>query len=195
MAQVLKITTISEEHVYLGIPPTIPHANPIEQDAILLETIQNAFQQGVQKGIEETHAMINEQETTLKALIAGIPQAICDHRLHLTDDIADIVMTIAQQFFIHQQHHRNDIVHHITQALTQLNHKQNIELILHPDDLIYLQENHFDTTPYPGIQMIPDETLRLGGCVIRSEHGVFNASIERQVDSLKRVLLQIKNQK
>jgi flagellar assembly protein FliH len=110
-------------------------------------------------------------------------------------EIADIILLIVQRFFIERQKNKEEIVRQITHTLAQLNQKQNIELHLHPSDIDLLHQSEFNINlkPYKNMRIIPDETLLLGGCIIRSEHGVFNASIERQIDNLKHALLKIKN--
>ncbi len=195
MAEVLKSACISDDIVHIGTPTPIP----VEAPAVIAQhdiedAYNNGFQQGMAEGLSQARAQVKEQMDALNALLQSIPAAVEDNRLHLSTEIADIVLLITQRFFIHQQHNKDTITNQITQTLNQLNQKQNIELALHPHDIALLQQGelHIDFKPFKNIRITPDETLRLGGCVIRSEHGVFDAGIERQIDSLKQVLLKHK---
>ena len=191
MAEVLKSAFISDDIVHIGTVTAIP----VEAPAVIAQhEIEDAYNNGFKQGIAEARAQMKELKDAISALLQSIPAAVEDNRLHLSTEIADIVLLITQRFFIHQQHNKDAITNQITQTLNQLNQKQNIELALHPHDIALLQQGelNIDFKPYKNIRITPDETLRLGGCVIRSEHGVFDAGIERQIDSLKQVLLKKK---
>ena len=191
MAEVLKSAFIGDDIVHIGTAQPIP----VEAPAVIDQhDIDDAYNNGYQQGQAEARAQMKEQKDALSALLQNIPAAVESNRLHLSTEIADIVLLITQRFFIHQQHNKDAITNQITQTLNQLNQKQNIELALHPHDIALLQQGelNIDFKPYKNIRITPDETLRLGGCIIRSEHGVFDAGIERQIDSLKQVLLKHK---
>ena len=204
MAELVKTAIISEEIVYLKHSSTLIDLNaPLDppKNAVQAETMddlklikENSFNQGFSEGIAQASAQMTEQINTLNTLLQNIPAAISDNRLQLSAEIADIVLSITQQFFINQQQNKESIAEQITQTIVQLNNKQNIELSLHPYDFALLQQGEInvDLKQCKNLRVIADEGLRLGGCVVRSEHGVFDASIERQIDRLKHVLLAMK---
>lgn len=136
----------------------------------------------------------NEIVQQLKNVLQTIPDALNESRLALKTDIADIVLVILQQFFIHQQSSKEAIAQQITGVLAHLNDKQKIILALNPQDLILLRQGtlNIDFSQYKDLNVIADETLTLGGCRIKTEHGLFDAGLERQIDCLKHALLQIK---
>lgn len=191
MADILKDMLFSNDSVFIGNHPI----NTTELQAIesvsLEETYQSGYAQGLADGYQQTQTELREQLTSLNALLKTIPTAIHENREQLSSEIADIVLVIAQQLFIHRQHDKNAI---IQQIIHQLNDKQNLEIVLPPKDIALLKSGdvQLDVRSCKNLRFIPDEQLRLGGCIIRSHHGVFDASIERQIDSLKQVLLQIK---
>ena len=152
---------------------------------------EQAYAQGFSDGVATEKSRIVKKETNLDTLLHSIPKAINDNRLLLTTEIADIVLMVAQQLFINQQQNKDSIVHQVTNIIAQLNDKHNIEVALHPDDMTRNDFN-IDAKHYKNLRFVADETLRLGGCIVRSEHGVFDAGIERQIDNLKHVLLQMK---
>lgn len=159
------------------------------------EGYQLGFDKGLFEGAAQTKAQMMDKTNTLNALLQTIPDAISDNREQIATEIADIVLTITQQFFIYQQQNHEAIAKQVMQIITQINDKQNIDISLHPQDIALIQEGkiNIDVKECKNIRIIPDENLRLGGCVIQSKHGLFDASIERQIDNLKQVLLQIKH--
>ncbi|WP_028388034.1 FliH/SctL family protein [Legionella fairfieldensis] len=162
------------------------------------EGYAEGYTQGLTKGKEEGEKQAHEEVANLlqqlETLLQTIPAAISENRQALQTEIADIVLIIAQQFFIQQQHDKEFIARQISAALNQLNSKQTITLVLHPHDVALLQQGKLtiDFSQCNDLRIASDEKLRLGGCLIKSEHGLFDASIERQVDRLKQILLQIK---
>lgn len=207
MAKLFKSVTLSDEVVYLKPAIVDVTATPemtIKPDAvseqaqcaeqIKEEAYQEGFNQGMAQGIEQASNNMSQQIALLQELLASIPAAINENRQQLSDEVADIVLVIIKQYFINQQTNKEAIAAQINHTIAQLNSKQNIELLLHPQDLAMLKTGtlHLDLQQCNNLRIVPNEQLRLGGCQVRSEHGLFDAGIERQIDNLKQVLLQIK---
>ena len=195
MAKIFKNAVISKETIYLGLLPeniTLDFLPEPQKDTeqTLEHAWQSAYAQGLTDGAAQERALLHEQLTAFNALLSTIPEAISTNRQQLSSEIADIVLLITSKFFINQQQDKDSIIHQINQILTQLNDKQNLEIALHPHDLAVIQQNEIAT--HKNIRLLPDDTLRLGGCIISSDHGVFDAGIERQMDNLKQVLLQMR---
>lgn len=207
MAEILREVIISDDIVSIQsfaqqseLQPAVSINNQAVANVSVIndEDLENArqagYQQGLSEGIAKTEARMTDELSVLNTLLQSIPTAINDRRMQLSDEIADIVLVISRQFFINQQLNKDSIALQINQTISQLNDKQNIELALHPNDLALLQQGllKIDLKSCKNLRVIPDESLRLGGCIVKSEHGVFDASIERQIDNLKQVLLQMK---
>lgn len=201
MAEILKNVRLGEDIQYLGSVPYDEEPNlPLTEqetpgEESLRERYQNAYTEGFDAGQAQARLDMAAQCQTLDTLLETIPDAICNNRHQLSGEIADIVLTMMQAFFVNQQQNKDSIAQRVTQTITLLNNKHNLELFLHPDDLALLKQGelNIDLSACQGLRVIADEKLRLGGCVIKSEHGLFDAGIERQIDNLKQVLLQLKN--
>lgn len=207
MAEILTSMTLSPELHYL-MPQSMQTDEPAlpanqddidineENSALVTEGIrQEAYESGIAQGRLQAAQDLAEQGKLLTALLQNIPESVTLLRQQMRDEIANIVLAIVQQFFIDQQHNRESVTLQINQIIARLNEKQSIELSLHPKDLALLQQGllKLDIRPGKNFRVISSENLPLGGCIIKSEHGVFDASIERQIDNLKQVLLQIKS--
>lgn len=168
------------------------------QDQAYQEAYEKGFNQGLAEGREKGEEIgrdrASQQAAHWDALIENVAEAVAQQRLSLRTDIADIVLAISQQFFIHQQHHSDQIGLQINGILRQLNQDQIIEIALHPQDLALIQQGRIklELKTAKNIRIIADDNCRLGGCLIKTEHGFFDASIEKQIDRLKDLLLQIK---
>jgi len=196
MANIFRHVTISEEIAHIGtvapVSTVIKKEDKIAEDQVIW---QSGYTQGLSDGMSQERALLNEQTNTLTSLLQSIPQAINENRQQLSSDIADIVLLITGKLFIHQQQNKEAITHQITQVIMQLNEKQNLEIVLHPHDLAMIQEGEIkvDLRSCKNLRFKADDNLRLGGCIVNSEHGVFDAGIERQIDNLKQVLLQMRS--
>jgi flagellar assembly protein FliH len=199
MAKIIKYGQLSQEI-------TNQSERPLEDSALITasekpisnEEIEgareNAFQagyaQGIAVGCEQEREQTAEKVSLLNELINSIPSAIHDHQLQLSTDIANIVLMIVQEFFVAQQHDKQAITQRVLSILMQMKEHQAIEVILHSQDLARLQQDVFSS--YHNLRLTSSEHLRLGGCLIKSEHGLFDSSIERQIDNLKQALLDIR---
>lgn len=197
MAEILKNTQLSEDIVYLhAVKPLVVESieTPLPVEEKPLPDLTAIFNQGLAEGVAQSTTQLQKESELLASLLDSIPQAIASNRLQLTEDIADIVLVIVQQFFINQQYSKEALAQQIQATIAQLNDKQTITLSLHPQDLLLLQKGQLplDLKQYKNLRIMPDDSLRLGGCIITSDHGVFDASIEKQIDSLKQALLQIR---
>lgn len=159
---------------------------------------QELYHLAYQNGFNAACTQLQEQTTVLhqqlNGLIAAIPHAIAANRLELHSEIADVVLMIAKQLFIDQQHDKAQLEKQINHLLQQVNTKQCIELSLHPREIEAIQNGSIQlhTQHLHDLKIISDNNLNLGGCRIHSQHGLFDSSIEKQIDNLKELLVLIR---
>ena len=138
MANIFKHVLISDELAYIGLipvqTPPVEIAVPIEPD------VEPPFIGPLPDGLAQDRALLRVQSIALNALLHSIPNAISEHRRHLSTDIADIVLAITSKLFVNQQQDKNSISRQISQMIEQLNEKQNLEISLHPADLACIQQ-------------------------------------------------------
>ncbi len=214
MAEVYKAVNHSTELYYFEhlsnqepeeSSPVKADEQSIEKTANLQEQAREkgynlGFKQGLSEGLEKAKKQIekenDEQRLQLIQLLKAIPSAINENRLSLKSEIADFVLAITERFFIEQQQNKQAIAQQISSALHLVNDKQSLTLVLNPKDLTLLQKGELkiDFSLCQNLRIVADENLALGGCLIRSEHGVFDAGIEGQIERLKQALLQIKTE-
>ncbi len=208
MAKILKNVVISPEVMHITNSVPTPDVNYEVEPEPLLDLVWNqeevdvlkdeAFQEGYRLGKKEGKAIVEQQMLQLKQQIettlAAIPQAIEQNRLALNQEIADIVLHIIQQFFVEKESNPQSLAQQINQLLKQLNSKQSIELYLHPNEIELLQNGliKLHTQHLNGLKIKANDSLVLGGYVIKTEHGIFDASIEKQIERLKELLIQLR---
>lgn len=200
MVKLIKQATISPELYYLGSKAlNLDNSNPAEIQDTSIETIdQEAYENGYLEGQESMKTQLTKEmvhlKHTLEQLIQSMPQAIEKNRYDLNADIADIVLMITQQYFIEKATDPHFLELQINSILKELNGNQSIDVYLHPQDiaLIHQEKINFSASHLKKVTIKSDESLQSGGCVIKTEHGIFDASIDKQIDKLKTLLIQVK---
>lgn len=200
MAKLFKNAVISSEIVSLvhHEPIATLSSEPALEKTQELQLQHEAYQQGYLLGKEEGKALVEQQMALLKqqleAALIAIPQAVAQNRCELSEEIADIVLLITQQFFIEKESNPHSLELQINQLLQQLNNKQTIDLYLHPKEIAILQKGQIklEAAHLNGLKIKSDDTLTLGGYVIKTDHGIFDATIEKQINKLKEFLLEIR---
>lgn len=206
MAKLYKNAHISTEEIYLNqVEPALapmedpPLETPVIDDSQAEHIRQEAYEQGYLAGKTAKRVQLEQEQDELKKqleqVLASIPDAVAQNRMELTKEIADIVFILVKQFFIENQHNHQALSQQINHILLQLNNQHTVELCLHPQEIAALQNGaiHLNTAHLNGLKIKGDESLTLGGYLIKTNHGVFDASIEKQIDKLKEVLLQLKH--
>ncbi|MFI4962450.1 MAG: FliH/SctL family protein [Legionellales bacterium] len=202
MAKLIKQSALQSPLVSFktGLPQDEPNIQtaPFATESEIQILKESAYQQGYLSGQNDTKALLDQEmavtQQQLEALIHSIPKAISQNRLDLRSEITDIVLLIIQQFFIEQQGDTKALEQQINHILSQINSKETLSLCLHPQDAQALHQGaiHLKIGHLKEINITRDSSLVLGGCLIKTEHGLFDASIEKQIDRLKEVLLQMR---
>ncbi|RUR18233.1 hypothetical protein ELY21_08370 [Legionella sp. km535] len=207
MAKIIPQALISHETVTIGLKPEIipdesdqqsvmtPQTNETDLEELQAQAYQRGFISGQTEGQLHAEQQMAQSKQALETLLSTIPQAIEHNRLELHNEIADIILLITQEYFIEQQQKPEALHQRINQILSQLNNKQSIELHLHPDEIKTMHQFNIklETAHLKGLLIKADPTLAPGGCVIKTEHGVFDASLETRLERLKEMLTQMKH--
>ena len=84
----------------------------------------------------------------------------------------------------------------VSQVLQQAKDQEKLIVRLSPGDF-YLLLQHRPEAPalmQSGIELVPDERVALGGCLVETGAGSLDGRIETQLESLRRVLLQARGE-
>lgn len=201
MAKIIKNVILSPETRLLNNNNTMLEPTPLNplqfSQKTLDEHAETAFQKGYlsgkNEGFSEAEQHVQPLKNQLEELLVNLPQAIAQHRLNSQKEIADTVLMITQQFFAEKTINPKALENQINQILTQLNANDTIELYLHPKDIALLQNEtiQLNVSHFKGVKIKSDEQLRLGGCRIKTNQGLFDTSTEKQIEQLKKALLTI----
>lgn len=104
-------------------------------------------------------------------------------------------MSVAREIIGHEVRADPAVIEHtLTQALQNLHFATRIAVRLHPDDLVHLQEHAAVWEQHtPALEFVADEEIARGGCVLESDRGGFDATLETQLKTLHEAMLAAYN--
>ncbi len=142
---------------------TPPVALPTEQRHIqLLERIAEEF--------------VREREQLLNAL---------------RPELLRLALAIAREIIGYEVSCRPEIIENtLAQALQNLHFATHVVVRLHPEDLAHLQAHSRlpQLSPSLQLELVADESIERGGCVLASDYGGFEATLEGQLQALREAL-------
>lgn len=84
----------------------------------------------------------------------------------------------------------------VSEVLKRTKHEEKLVLRLAPQDFYLLLQHRSEsqTAWHPSLELVPDERIQLGGCLVETSAGNLDARIETQLAELRRVLIQARAQ-
>ena len=154
---------------------------------------ESASKEGYQEGLEQAKADIQEVKNAITSFL-GAKQAVCDY---IAPDILEISVDIAQKIIKKElQHDPNVILDNILALLKGLSKEETkITLRVNPAQVSLLKSETPNLLNEAGLDakilVVPDETIMEGGCVVTTNNGVIDATIETQLAVISEALREI----
>lgn len=173
----------------LGVqrPPAPAPAAPSPEDelkALLQANRQQAYQDGYRDGLSALEGFKQTHARQLSAQIGGLVQAVGTQLDELQQDMARALAVsatnLARQIVRTELLARPDLVSQVaTEALdTLLLSARHITVRVHPDDLALVQQGASEVLTARGGRVIADSHVARGGCLVDSDIGTVDATME-----------------
>lgn len=152
-----------------------------------------AAKEGYQEGLEQAKADILDVKNAIIAFL-GAKQAVFDY---IAPDILEISVEIAQKIIKKElQQDPNAILDNILALLKTLSKEETkITLRVNPAQVSLLKSEVPSLLNEAGLDakvlVVPDETIMEGGCVVTTNNGVIDATIETQLAVISEALREI----
>ncbi|MGA1824753.1 MAG: FliH/SctL family protein [bacterium] len=155
---------------------------------------QEAFEEGFNQGLSQgKKQFIDKTEDTERLLIQTINlfetarEQLIEESM---DTLIDLLFLVAKKV-IHKEISldRSIIERNIHTAMAMILRSNTIKIRLHPDDISYIKSHKTAAQAIlknNSIQLLEDTTIQLGGCFIETDYGNINATIEGQLEELKK---------
>ncbi len=154
---------------------------------------ESASKEGYQEGLEQAKADIQEIKNAITSFL-GAKQAVFDY---IAPDILEISVDIAQKIIKKElQQDPNVILDNILALLKGLSKEETkITLRVNPAQVSLLKSETPNLLNEAGLDakilVVPDETIMEGGCVVTTNNGVIDATIETQLAVISEALREI----
>ena len=152
-----------------------------------------AAKEGYQEGLEQAKADILDVKNAITAFL-GAKQAVFDY---IAPDILEISVEIAQKIIKKElQQDPNAVLDNILALLKTLSKEETkITLRVNPAQVSLLKSEVPSLLNEAGLDakvlVVPDETIMEGGCVVTTNNGVIDATIETQLAVISEALREI----
>lgn len=109
----------------------------------------------------------------------------------LESEVVELALEIAKKIVAREINTDREVVLAVTRtALTKLHARTLASVHLHPDDLVFVQENRDRLNFHGSLELIEDKSITPGGCLIHTDSGDIDARIESQFDEIAHGLLE-----
>jgi len=158
-----------------ALQPTLRDLEDIEQQAR-----EEGYAAGHAQGMAEAREVLQERMQRLDALFesAARPLRSMDELVEL--ELTRLAMTVARQVLAHELRTAPDlVVDAVRQAALALpSASGNLRVRLHPDDLALLRSLEMVESHW---QLLPDNSLQRGDCLLESERSRLDARVETRL--------------
>ena len=168
--------------------PAPPEPEPPSQEEVLAEATGAARKSGYQDGYRDGLVALEgfkqsyAQQVTAQvaALVTGLRAQFEQLEQGLAGQVAEVAIALARQVVRTELQTQPAAVAAVAQEAlgAALMSAQQLALRLHPDDLALVRQHAGAALAERGARLVSDATLTRGGCVVETDVGVIDASVE-----------------
>ncbi|NLW07556.1 MAG: hypothetical protein GX039_06215 [Clostridia bacterium] len=154
------------------------------------------YQEGLERGRQEAEALRQEATALREEARQVLEQAQHVYRETIAaaeTDIMELALTVARKIIGQEVSQRPEVIVEITrQAILQVTGGQTYVIYAGPEEADVLRQRQeellAEAAPGARLQVIADPGLKGGGCRVETENGFIDASIDTQLEAVKKIL-------
>lgn len=166
-------------------PPEAPKVNPAEElAAVMRANRQQGYQDGYRDGMAALESFKQSYASQITAQVGALTQSITGQLEDLQQDMARALAVsathLARQIVRSELTTRPELVVQVAEEALEslLLSACHITLRVHPDDHALVTQGAAEVLAARGARVVSDSALLRGGCMVESDIGVIDASIE-----------------
>jgi flagellar assembly protein FliH len=157
----------------------------------LLQTRNESFEQGRQKGLQEGHESVlkalHDLDVVTKKLLESERAFLRNAEKH----VVTLALAVSKKIIGRELKSDKDIVYHTVQeALKQVADKAKIIIRVNPEDLnnilSHTRELQMMDKNFPQLEFMGDDKIASGGCIVQTRTGSIDGRIDSQLDEIER---------
>ena len=180
-------------------PPVSDAVRLAEQDRLLRESsaaerlrvLERAREQGHQAGIEQGRAEYDAQVQGMQALIGSMHAALVDGISGTEEVIVEIAFEAVGKILGSALARRDGVQAAVREVIGGVREREHLVVRVSPRDHLWLAEA--GVLPKNGdanrIELVADERVELGGCLIETSGGTLDGRLETQLQRLRDTLV------
>lgn len=163
-----------------------------EQNSEAIE--QAAHEKGLQKVEEIVQERVNENLNEIRENLSNTIENLTALETNiieqLDDDLVKLALEIAKKVVRREVSIDREIALTLVQvSLKRLQDRTIAEVHLHPQDYAYVEANREKLKFRGSVELIADDSISIGGCLIHTETGDIDARLKSQFDEISHGLL------
>lgn len=171
-----------------------------EREAVLEEARRRGYEAGREEGLEAGALAAREEARgrleSLGAIVAEMARARDEVAARYEDDIVDLALAVAARILRRESSLGADTVRELLrETLPRTGGTKNITITVHPNDLTALEQDAPQIAAMGDgrakIHWAADEAITPGGCVVETERGGIDATVETRVARIVESLLGV----
>lgn len=148
-----------------------------------LQKVEEIVQEKVNENLNEIRENLSNTIENLTALETNIIE-------QLDDDLVKLALEIAKKVVRREVSIDREIALTLVQvSLKRLQDRTIAEVHLHPEDFAYVEANREKLKFRGSIELVADDSISIGGCLIHTETGDIDARLQSQFDEISHGLL------
>ena len=168
-----------------GAPLDTSHIAQIEE-----ASRQKAMAEIQQKVEEEVENRTNEIQTTLAESLENLGSVRMEITKSIEKELVELAVKIAEKIVQREVILDENIALEMTKrAMKQIDRRSLAEVHLNPEDFSFVQEKQTEVDFHGSLKLIEDQTITRGGCLVHTDTGDFDATIESQFEEIIEGLL------
>jgi len=151
---------------------------------------QSAFEEGYRKGLEQSKADIDNFRANIVKFMGATKEVF----EYIAPDILEISIDIAKKIIKKEvESDPQVLINTITEVLKTISkNEQRIDIRVRPQNAQFIKDTLPTVTYQYGIEakinIIADPSVEEGGCVFQTANGIVDASVDTQLEIIKKVL-------
>ena len=174
-----------------------------EKEEIQMQ-VQSAYDKGFEDGQQATQLALAEDFNKLEDWVRRIDQVTenltqeFSHKIReLKNAIVPIAIKVAEHILRTEIKANPTVIENqVAKALEILDNEKIFKIRLNPDDIEILEKVNSRLLAEPkleSVEIVPDISINLGGCIIEAEIGQIDATIESQLKKIESALSNLTN--
>ena len=168
----------------------------IEKDRIANQAREEGFSAGLHEGREKGYL---EYSAIIQSAKSVVDSAKHDYRMHIDSserEILELGLKVAEKILgVKITNNEEEFLSIVKRALKEARDNQEVQLHVHPNHYDFLLANKEELIMlFPkevNFYIYPNDELSESGCLIESESGRIDASVDSQLEEIKRKLIEL----